>query len=126
MLPKILVVEDDSSTRKILKAGLRKICEIDFAKDGETALKLAAKTRYPVILMDIALGYGINGIEATKLIREFPGYKNTPIVALTAFAMIGDEEIFLSQGMTHYLAKPFKILDLRNFILEILNGVSEV
>jgi CheY-like chemotaxis protein len=126
VLPKILVVEDDGSTRKILKAGLRKICEIDFAKDGETAIKLANKTRYPVILMDIALGYGINGIEATKLIREFPGYKNTPIVALTAFAMIGDEEIFLSQGMTHYLAKPFKILDLQNFILEILNGVSEV
>jgi len=126
VLPKILVVEDDSSTRKILKAGLRKICEIDFAEDGETALKLAAKTNYPVILMDIALGYGINGIETTNIIRKFPGYKNTPIIALTAFAMFGDEEIFLSQGMTHYLAKPFNIIDLRNFIIEILNGVSEV
>jgi CheY-like chemotaxis protein len=71
--------------------------------------------------MDIALGYGINGIETTNLIRKFPGYKNTPIIALTAFAMVGDKEIFLSQGMTHYFPKPIKILDLQDLIIELLN-----
>jgi CheY-like chemotaxis protein len=126
VLPKLLLVEDDKRTSKVIEASLKKICQFDLAEDGETAIKLAAKTKYPLILMDIALGYGINGIETTKLIREFPGYKNTPIVALTAFAMAGDKEIFLSQGMTHYLSKPFDIIDLKNLIIEILDEVNEV
>jgi CheY-like chemotaxis protein len=126
VLPKLLVVEDDSSTRKLISAALKKICEIDFAEDGETAIILAGKIKYPVILMDIALGYGINGIEATNLIRKFPGYKNTPIIAITAFAMVGDKEIFLSQGMTHYFPKPLKIIDLKNLIIALLNDVNKV
>ena len=124
MLPKILLVEDDRLTRKLIKAGLKKISEVDFAEDGETAIKLADKTTYPIILMDIALGYGIDGIEATKIIRKIPGYKKTPIVAVTAFAMIGDKEIFLSQGMTHYFPKPIKILDLQDLIIELLKEVN--
>jgi CheY-like chemotaxis protein len=125
MLPKLLLVEDDSRTRNVIQAALKKICQLDLAEDGETAIKLARINKYPVILMDIALGYGINGIETTKIIRKYPGYKNTPIVALTAFAMAGDKEIFLSQGMTHYFPKPFNIMDLRKFIIEILNGVNK-
>jgi CheY-like chemotaxis protein len=125
VLPKILLVEDDSLTRKLIKAALKKICEVDFAVNGETAIKFAAKTKYPIILMDIALGYGINGIETTNLIRKFPGYKNTPIVALTAFAMVGDKEIFLSQGMTHYFPKPIKIFELQELIIELLNDVNK-
>ena len=121
MLPKILLVEDDRLTRKLIKAGLKKVCEVDTVEDGETAIKLAEKTKYTIILMDIALGYGIDGIETTKIIRRIPEYKNTPIVAVTAFAMVGDKEIFLSQGMTHYFPKPIKIFELRNLIVEILN-----
>jgi CheY-like chemotaxis protein len=124
VLPKILLVEDDRLTRKLIKAGLKKISEVDFAEDGETAIKLAGKTIYPIILMDIALGYGIDGIEATKIIRKIPGYIKTPIVAVTAFAMIGDKEIFLSQGMTHYFPKPIKILDLQDLIIELLKEVN--
>ena len=124
MLPKILLVEDDRLTRKLIKAGLKKICEVDFAEDGITAIKLAGQTIYPIILMDIALGYGIDGIETTKIIRKIPEYKITPIVAVTAFAMVGDEEIFLSQGMTHYFPKPIKILVLQDLIMELLKEVN--
>jgi CheY-like chemotaxis protein len=126
VLPKILLVEDDHGTREVIKSTLKKICHLELAENGEKAVKLATETKYQVILMDIALGYGINGIEATKLIRELPGYRNTPIVALTAFAMAGDKEIFLSQGMTHYLPKPFNIVDLENLIVEILNETNQV
>jgi CheY-like chemotaxis protein len=124
-LPRLLLVEDDSLSRDITTISLKKICEFDIAKDGETAIKLAGEKKYPVILMDIALGYSMNGIEAVRLIRKIPGYKNTPIVALTAFAMEGDKEIFLSQGMTHYVSKPFVIKDLKNLITEILKEVSQ-
>ena len=125
MLPKLLVVEDDRLTRKLIKAALKKICEVDFAVNGETAIKLASETIYSVILMDIALGYGINGIETTNIIRKFPEYKNTPIIAITAFAMVGDKEIFLSQGMTHYFPKPIKILELKDLIISLLNEVKK-
>lgn len=125
MLPKILLVEDDRLTSTLIKEGLKNVCEVDFAENGETAIKLAAKTKYQIILMDIALGYGIDGIETTKIIQAIPEYKNTPIVAVTAFAMVGDKEIFLSQGMTHYFPKPIKIFELRNLIIEILNGVNK-
>jgi CheY-like chemotaxis protein len=124
VLPKILLVENDITTRTVIKSALKKICDLDSAEDGETAIQLAAENKYPVILMDIALGYGIDGIETTKRIRKFPGYKKIPIVALTAFAMVGDKEIFLSQGMTHYLSKPFQLSDLKNLVTEILTEVN--
>jgi CheY-like chemotaxis protein len=124
LLPKLLLVENDSTTRTVIKTALKKICELDSAEDGETAVQLAAENKYPVILMDIALGYGIDGIETTKRIRKLPGYKNIPIVALTAFAFVGDKEIFLSQGMTHYLSKPFQIADLKKLVTDILNEVD--
>jgi two-component system, sensor histidine kinase len=121
-LPRLLLVEDDNSSRNITTIALKKICEFDIAMDGESAVKLSTVNKYPVILMDIALGYSMNGIEAVRQIRKIPGYENIPIVALTAFAMVGDKDIFLSQGMTHYLAKPFLIKDLKNLITEILKN----
>ena len=57
--------------------------------------------------MDIDLGFGMNGLEVTQKIKELKGYKNIPIIAVTAYAMLGDREKFLSAGCTHYIAKPF-------------------
>ena len=57
--------------------------------------------------MDINLGDGLSGLEVTKKIKKLKDYKETPIVAITAFAMEGDKEEFLSAGCTHYLSKPF-------------------
>jgi len=65
--------------------------------------------------MDISLS-GINGLDATKLIRQIPGYANTPIIAVTAFAMRGDKERFLQEGCSHYLSKPFT----KKTIIELL------
>jgi len=105
--PRILVVEDNEINNDVVKVYLQRKYIIDFAVNGEDALKKAADNRYDVILMDINLGAGMNGVEATKEIRKIPGYEDIPIVALTGYAMRKDKEKFLTEGMTHYLAKPF-------------------
>ncbi|MBU4138395.1 MAG: response regulator, partial [Euryarchaeota archaeon] len=70
---------------------------------------------YDLILMDIALPE-MNGIEARRLIKSKPEYKEIPVIALTAFAMGGDKERFLSEGFDDYISKP---LDISNFIKKV-------
>ena len=62
--------------------------------------------------MDINLGKDIDGIMATQEIRKMKGYKDTPIVALTAYVREGDEKEFLAGGCTHFLGKPFTVKQL--------------
>ena len=69
--------------------------------------------------MDINLK-GMNGLETVSRIREIKGYENTPIVAVTAYAMMGDKEKFLSVGCTHYISKPFFKKDLVDLLTDIL------
>jgi PAS domain S-box-containing protein len=118
-IPKILVVENDDASKEVTKLFLRDLCKMDFASDGETAIELAGTNHYEIILMDINLGLGISGLEATKEIRKINGYNRVPIVALTAFAMRGDREEFLKAGCTHYLSKPFT----KEKIVELLKGI---
>lgn len=120
-LPLILMVDDDSTSRDIIRMFLKNLYKIDFAQSGEEALKMVEKKSYIIILMDINLGKGLSGIETTQLIRKYPDYKNTPIVAITAFAMAGEKEEILRSGCTHYLAKPFLKKGLVNLLDSILH-----
>ena len=70
-----------------------------------------------LILMDIQLP-GIDGLDATKIIKDDPILEHIPVVALTSYAMQGDEEKAISAGCNGYIAKP---IDTRNF-LDILTG----
>lgn len=106
-LPFVLCVEDDFVNRHIVKLFLKNICIVETAEDGETALQLAAENKYDLILMDINLGGGMNGMEAVKEIVKMPQYAGTPIIAVTAYAMGKDKAEFLKGGCTHYIAKPF-------------------
>jgi PAS domain S-box-containing protein len=119
-LPDILLVEDDLSNAGVIEYLLNDICNLDIVRSGEDALKKAKEKYYSVILMDIDLGRGMNGIETTKHIREFKEYKNTPIIAVTALAMKGQKEFFLEQGCSHYISKPF---DSKVF-LQLIKNVS--
>lgn len=110
---KVLVVEDNPLNMElILEILLSQDFVVDTVDDGEKAIKITEKTSYDLILMDIALP-GIDGVEATRLIKSKPGYKNVPFVALTAFAMAGDKERVLNEGFTDYVSKP---LDIKDFI----------
>lgn len=116
----LLYVEDDLPSGFLMKSNLKHICNLDVVTTGEEAIEAAKKKKYSAILMDINLGDGINGVTAAKEIRLITGYKNTPMVAVTAFAMVGDKEKFLNNGFNSYMSKPFVNKDLVHLVEELL------
>ena len=120
MLPDVLLVENDNPSIGIITLYLQNLCKVDVAKEGMTAVEMAAEKNYKAILMDIDLGFGMNGLEAAKRIKSLPQYVNTPIIAVTAYALIGDKERFLAEGCTHYIAKPFTKDELQNLVSQVL------
>lgn len=106
--PLVLLVEDEKTNAEYVILSLRKEYEVDLAETGLEAIELSKQKEYHIILMDINLGLGINGITTTSEIRKNPYYENIPIIAVTANAMIGQKEILLSSGLTDYISKPFR------------------
>lgn len=104
--PKVLLVEDNEGNRLVFNRYLRDDFVVDNAEEGVTAISKAELKQYDMILMDINLGPGIDGIETFRRIRELPGYKDIPVIAITAYAMKSDKEKFLNYGFTDYLKKP--------------------
>ncbi|MCK9371577.1 MAG: ATP-binding protein [Sulfuricurvum sp.] len=101
---RILVAEDYEVNRILIEA-LLEIHAItpDFAVNGEEACLLIEKNRYDLVFMDVNMPI-MDGIEATRMIRQ--NHPDIPIIALTANALKGDRERFLSAGMSDYLSKP--------------------
>jgi len=103
----VLLVEDNQDNRDIVRIYLKKLYDLTEAYDGITALALALKTQFNIVLMDINLGDGIDGIDTLHKLREIDNYKNVPVVAVTAYVMAGDREKLLNSGFDSYLPKPF-------------------
>ena len=117
----ILVVDDDPIVFQILSRYLTDKFIIELAETGENALEMIAHKNYSIILMDINLRQGMDGIQATKEIRKNSNYLFTPIVAVTSYAVEGDREQFFSAGCSHYISKPFT----KDGILDLLETISE-
>jgi len=120
-LPQTLLVEDEEISRTITRVFLQDICDVDFAENGEIGYEMAEKKNYDIIFMDIGLGRGMNGMQTAKKIKQLDNYKNTPIVALTAYAMKGDKEEFLANGCSHYISRPVDKHKLIKLVQDILN-----
>lgn len=109
MKKKILVVEDNDLNMKLF-------CDLleahDYqtiqTRDGMAALELAREHRPALILMDIQLPE-VSGLEVTKWIKEDEDLRSIPVVAVTAFAMKGDEEKIREGGCEAYIAKPISV-----------------
>jgi PAS domain S-box-containing protein len=121
-LPRVLLVEDNIVNKELTEHFLRKDYKVDFAADGLTAIAMAKDQSYVIILMDINLGYGMNGIETTRELRKIPGYENTPVIAVTGYTMPDDKDHLLSEGCTHYIAKPFDQAAILAIMEEALSG----
>ncbi len=114
---KILLVEDYKHSQIIVTRLLKKndFESVVVVENGQEALDAVKQQHYHLILMDMQMPV-MNGFEATKKIRELKEYKDTPIVALTAFAMKGDREKCLDAGATDYIPKP---IDSQEFIQKV-------
>ncbi len=114
---KILLAEDYKHSQIIVTRLLKKNSfeNVVVVENGEEAFNLASKEDFDLILMDMQMPI-MNGFEATEKIRQLSKYKDTPIIALTAFAMKGDREKCLEAGATDYIPKP---IDSKEFIEKV-------
>ena len=113
---KVLLVEDTEVISSLMNEYLRyKGYQVSIARNGMEGFLLAKEENPDLIIMDIMMPV-MDGLEATKLIREVDSLKHTPIVALTALAMPGDRERCIAAGMTDYLSKPIRIQELADMI----------
>ena len=120
MTKRILVVEDQEDLRGVLRDLLTgsgyTVLE---APDGESGIATAKADRPDLILMDIQMPV-LDGYEATRQIKADPAVKATPIIAVSSFAMKGDEEKARAAGCDHYVTKPYSPLQLLRTIRSVL------
>ena len=107
MSKSILVVEDQADNRRILRDLLTSVgYEILEAVTGDEGVTLAITQRPDLILMDVQLP-GIDGYEATRRIKADPALRHIPIIAVTSYALSGDDAQAFAAGCDAYVAKPF-------------------
>ena len=107
MTKRVLLVEDTEDNRQIIRDLLTKAgYEMIEALDGEAGVAMAVEHRPDLILMDIQLPL-LNGYEATRRIKANPALKHVPIIAVTSYALSGDEAKARAAGCDGYVAKPF-------------------
>jgi len=117
----VLVVEDDPTNQHMALALLQSFgLQVDTAQTGGSALALAARQAYALVLMDMRLP-GMSGLEATRVLRRLPGYATTPIIALTADAQGAAREASLAAGMIDHLTKPLSPQKLALVLLRALS-----
>jgi len=117
----VLIAEDDEESVLSLTAMLKvlKIKDIILVNNGLEALEQCKCKQFDLILMDIKMPV-LNGLEATKAIRELKTYSDIPIIATTSSSSIKDQENCFCAGMNSFLAKPIKVNDLTEVINNFL------
>lgn len=120
---RVLVVEDNPVNQEVIQQMLRRLgCQVHIATSGLEGLRSLCEHRFELVLMDIQMP-GMDGVETLRWFRRGPGGRfafvtpsQTPVVAVTANALGGDEERFLDLGFNDYLSKPFR----QNQLLAVL------
>jgi PAS domain S-box-containing protein len=108
----LLVVEDNAVNREIASEVLRRAgVRVSLACDGREALAMLARERFDGVLMDCQMP-DMDGYEATRQIREQPQWRDLPVIAMTANALVGDRDKVLLAGMNDHIAKPLQIDDM--------------
>jgi DNA-binding response OmpR family regulator len=112
----VLVVEDHDDTRFMLRYLLEMWgCRVAMAEDGETAVRVAERTHPDLILMDAGLP-GLDGLAATRQIRDTPALARVPVVFLSGHAEAHLRAAALETGGDDYLTKPFEVNQLESVL----------
>lgn len=123
---RILIVEDDVFGQEIIAEYVGAVgLAVELAGDGVDALEKAARTRYELVLMDIQMPR-MDGLNATRHLRQLVGYAETPIIAVTAHAYAMAEEMSRQAGMNAFLTKPLDPGALYATLLEWLDRSKSV
>ena len=117
----ILTVEDNPDTQTLLRYMLKPYFTLVFSSHVDEALAQAEKHTFGLFLLDINLGEQRTGIDLLQLLRQRPGYENTPALAITAYAMPGDRDRFILAGFDGYISKPFTRRELLESIEKALS-----
>lgn len=115
---KILVAEDNPSNQRVLVEMLRRMgYRVDAVADGKEVLQSLERQNYDLILMDVRMPE-MDGITATRFIRQLQPERKTKIIAVTAYALEEDREVCLKAGMDGYIAKPVKMNELADILVK--------
>ncbi len=121
-MPKILIVEDNEMNMRLFSDLLKsRGYDVLQCLDGQKALSIVQAERPDLVLMDIQMP-NISGLEVTDLIRKSPDVAKTKIIAVTAFAMKGDEQKIIDGGCDGYIAKPIAVADFLNTVDSFLKA----
>jgi two-component system cell cycle response regulator DivK len=125
MSKRILVVEDQEDLRAILRDVLSASgYTVIEAVDGAESVAKAASERPDLVLMDIQLPV-LDGYDATRQIKALPGLAMIPIIAVSSFAMKGDEEKARASGCDDYVTKPYGPMDLLRLVRRYLGETAQ-
>ena len=120
-MPTILVVEDNPINMKLVVLLLETAShKVLTAISAEAGLTIAREQQPDLILMDIQLA-GMDGLEATELLKIDPKTSSIPVIALTALAMKGDEERIMAAGCDGYIAKP---INYKEFLATVASSLN--
>lgn len=123
-MARILLIEDTPAIRKLVHIQLEQAgYSVESAEDAEAGLKLAFTGVFDLVLMDIHLP-GMDGLSATRKLKENPLTRGIPILALTAMAMESDKARILASGCDGYIAKPIRLQDLLAAVASTLTGMA--
>ena len=119
-MKKILIVDDDSMVRQLVKMTLAGTYQCGEASDGETALDLVETERPDVIVIDWVLP-GLSGVNVVKRLKRYPQYRDIPIIIMSARGEEQTRTAAEDVGMAGHLAKPFDVNELRSAIAQVLD-----
>src|SRR5919205_4229683 len=122
---KILYIEDNRENRMLVRAVLEAegYTVID-AEDGLSGIEAAIREQPALILLDVNLP-AVDGYEVVSIIKSFPAFATTPVIAVTAYAMEGDRQRTLVAGCDGYIQKPIDVDTFPRQIAEFLSGKRE-
>src|SRR6059058_5627615 len=122
---KILYIEDNRENRMLVRAVLEAAGYLIVdAEDGLAGIEAAIRERPSLILLDVNLP-GVDGYEAVAILKSFPNLANTPVIAVTAYAMEGDRQRTLVAGCDGYIQKPIDVDVFPSQVAEFLLGKRE-
>ena len=120
-MKKILIVDDHSDIRKLIRITIGHSYEVLEAEEGMTALKIIRSQKPSLVVLDIMMPGDMDGLQVLDAIRADPELKDIQVIMVTARGQAKDYEIGMARGANSYLIKPFSPIQLVNNIKDLIN-----